>query len=186
MTTTRRTLLDRVRDPRDDEAWERFHALYAPLLYGYARARGVAHADAEEVRDQCLGEVARRMRTFEYDPRRGRFKSFLYRLARDEVVDLLRARREEHADTRTLESIETSEATPDETWERQWRESHLRWCLDRASDAVNERNYRAVRLLLDGATVPDVCARLGMNANQVYKAKMRVLRRVREILASVE
>lgn len=53
--------------------------------------------------------------------------------------------------------------------------------------AVSEPNYLAFRMLvLQDCTVDDVCDRLDMNRNQVYKAKSRVLHRVRRILAELD
>ena len=51
MTITRKTLLERVRDSSDHEAWTEFYELYAPLIYRYARGRGLPSHDAEEIRD---------------------------------------------------------------------------------------------------------------------------------------
>ena len=45
-------------------------------------------------------------------------------------------------------------------------------------------NHKAFCMLLfEECTVKQVCARLGLNANQVYKAKSRVLQRVRQLMA---
>ena len=52
MNTTRTTLLSRLKTRSDAAAWSEFHRIYAPLLYRYARGRGLSRADAEEVRDQ--------------------------------------------------------------------------------------------------------------------------------------
>ena len=186
MPTTRKTLLARVRDPRDAEAWAQFYGLYSPLLYRYARAQGLGEHDAEEIRDQCLALVAGKMTAFEYDPRRGGFRGWLHRIASGRVVDLLRRRREaERASEREVPLVDPN-PTPDEVWDHAWRDEHLRYCLEQARDAVTPRNYRAFQLmLLDGYSVEQVCATLDMNPNQVYKAKHRVLKRVRERLARV-
>jgi len=184
---TRRTLLARVRDPADHAAWVEFHGLYAPLLLRYARALGLSRDDAEEVRDHCLALLATRMRTFEYRPERGRFKTWLHRLAHDRSVDLLRRRRPQHADTRALGRVADPGSDPDRRFEAAWREQTLRRALARALRSVARRDARAFRLLLDGRhDVPAVSARLGLNANQVYKAKSRVLARVRELVGEEE
>ena len=91
MNTTRQTLLHRVRDPSDREAWEQFFELYSPLLEGYARAHGLGKDDAEEVRDQCLEVLAKKLPTFEYERARGSFSSWLHRIAHGKVIDLERA-----------------------------------------------------------------------------------------------
>jgi len=183
---TRRTLLERVRDPRDEEAWERFHSVYAPLLYRYATLRGLGPDDAEEIRDQCLGKLARRLPDFEYDPKKGRFKAWLQRITRDEIVDHLRRRRPQQADTNALAELHTREPAPPEAWEEEWRRHHLRYGLEHAGRKLAPRDHEAFRmLLLEGASVPEVCERLGMNANQVYKAKSRALLQVRKVLENL-
>ena len=96
MPTTRATLLQRVRDSRDAEAWEEFFALYAPLLQGYARALGLSAPDAEDVRDQCLLVVVQRIGTFHYDRARGlrRASTTLSRARLVEAVGLILRRLE--------------------------------------------------------------------------------------------
>jgi RNA polymerase sigma-70 factor (ECF subfamily) len=182
---TRRTLLARVRDAGDLPAWAEFHGLYAPLLLRYARALGLARDDAEEVRDACLEVLARRMRSFDYRPDRGRFRTWLYRIVRDKVADLLRRRAPRRADTALLARLEDPSSDPDARYEAAWRRQELRRALARALRSVSPRDARAFLLLLRGELgVPEVGGALGINANQVYKAKSRVLARVRAALAA--
>jgi RNA polymerase sigma-70 factor (ECF subfamily) len=183
MNTTRPSLLLRVRDLNDGEAWREFCEDYAPLLYRYARSLGLGHADAEEVRDACLALLTQRMPVFEYAAHRGRFKTWLYQIVRGKVVDTLRRYSPATADTGMLAAIRDPADSPDHAFERLWRERLLKDCLDRACASVSRRDALAFRLLLEeDRAVEDVCARLEMNANQVYKAKSRVLARVRELM----
>jgi RNA polymerase sigma-70 factor (ECF subfamily) len=187
VNTTRTTLIGRIRDREDSAAWQQFFALYAPILLGFARSRGLGHDAAEEVRDACLEIVSRRMPGFRYDRSRGGFKAWLYRIAHGKIVDHLRRKRELQADSVVLASLASAGPTPDEEWERSWRQEHLRYCLDRARGEVSERGYRAFDLLLvHGKTVPEVCQELDCTPNQVYKAKMRVLARVRRHLERLD
>lgn len=182
MTTTRKSLLGRVRDREDSAAWTEFHAIYAPLLYRYARGRGLSESDAEEIRDQVLEVVVRRMPEFEYDRKRGRFKAWLYRIASGRIVDAHRRRRELHAESGELREIADPAPRPDEIWEREWRAGHLRAAIERARHRAAARDGAIFDLLLQECPVPEVCERLGVNANQVYKAKSRMLRAVRDAL----
>jgi RNA polymerase sigma-70 factor (ECF subfamily) len=183
MTTTRATLLDRVRDPRDREAWEQFFELYAPLLEGYARANGLGPADAEEVRDRCLAVVAQRMPDFEYERALGTFKAWLFRIAHGKVVDVRRRAREERAPTEALRALPSPADDPDELWERRWREEHLRFALARAREAESAAGRDAIDLLLQHAPVELVRERTQLTVHQVYKVRARLLKRVRESLA---
>ena len=187
MTTTRATLLARLKSRSDAEAWSQFQKLYAPLLYRYGRGRGLSREDAEDVRNQCLEVVARKIGTFKYDKAKGGFKNWLYRIAHRKVIDLLRKRRERVADSEEIRALRDPGPTPDETWEQHWEQEHLRYCVEQIRGSVSEMNHRAFCMLLfEECTVDQVCARLGMNANQVYKAKSRVLQRVRQKLAEFD
>lgn len=185
--TTSRTLLERLRDPADEDAWSRFLELYAPLLESWARAQGLSQADAEEVRDQCLARVFQRLPAFEYERARGGFQPWLYTLARGRVIDWLRRRREPQPDTRELGALSDPGPGPDELWERTWRREHLRYALAEVRRREPPRSFHVFELLLqDGLSVAEVCERTGLNANQVYKAKARVLERVRAVLARLD
>ena len=187
MTTTRASLLLRIKNRSDAGAWAEFHKLYAPLLYRYARSRGLPRQDAEEVRDECLEVVARKIPRFDYDTEKGSFKNWLYRIASGKVIDLLRKHHERVADTQDLRDLRDAEPTPDELWEQHWKYEHLKRCVEQIRGSVSKMNYEAFHMLLfEECTVEEVCARLGLNANQVYKAKSRVLQRVRQKLTELD
>jgi RNA polymerase sigma-70 factor (ECF subfamily) len=183
VNTTRKTLLQRVRDNTDSQAWEQFFALYAPLLESYARALGLSPCDAEEVRDECLALITKRMPAFEYERSKGSFKSWLYRLAHGKVVDLLRRPTSQRASTESWLALEDSANALDERWETLWRREHLRHAFTEArrdESAVTLQVFELV--LIEGLPVPEVCERTGLNARQIYKVKARMLKRVRDVL----
>jgi len=187
VATTRATLLERVRDARDAAAWEEFFALYAPLLEGYARALGLPPADAEEVRDQCLAAVVQRIGTFHYDRARGSFKGWLHRIARSRVIDALRKPRAERGETAALLALPDEGPEPDEAWEREWRAEHLRFALDEVRRSRDAEGRELVDLLIDeGLPAREIGARLGLNQNQVYKARARLLADVGRALRRLE
>ena len=183
MPSTRQTLLHRVRDPGDREAWAEFFELYAPLLEGYARAHGLARDDAEEVRDQCLEVLSRKLRDFEYERARGSFSAWLHRIAHAKVIDLVRARKVRARESVELSALAAAGVDPDERWERQWRAEHLRYALARVQQDEPEERFRVFEMLLvDELSVPEVCARAGLRTTQVYKIKASVLKKVRAVL----
>lgn len=186
MRTTRASLLQRVRDPEDRDAWLEFYEIYAPLLYRFARGRGLSPSDAEEVRDQCLEVLSRRMPEFDYDRTRGRFKGWLFTMAQARVVDLVRLRRASRLSTDEMRSVADARTDPRQLWEEAWRREHLRFAMDRARLRVSALTWNIFELLLQDVAVPDVCRDLGVNRNQVYKARGRVLTEVRALVAELE
>ena len=76
MTTssqTRLSLIARLSDREDVEAWDEFTAIYVPLLYRMARQKGLQHADAEELAQEVLVAVSRAVDRWQPDPRGGDF-----------------------------------------------------------------------------------------------------------------
>jgi len=186
LNTTRPSLLLRVRNREDDRAWGEFVALYRPLLLRYAQARGLDPEDAEDVAQHCLANIIRKIRDFEYDPRLGRFRSWLRRMVDHRVISVFRRRRELHADTREFERPQQRERSPDETWQRIWLEEHLRHCLEQVRTRVAPHTFEAFhRVVLKGCPVPEVCGALDMTPNQVYVARSRVTRHLQDLMAEL-
>jgi hypothetical protein len=69
---SRPSLLLRLRDWQDQEVWARFAEVYAPLIYGYLRKRGLQDADAADLTQTCPRQVAAHVGSLEFDPRRNR------------------------------------------------------------------------------------------------------------------
>lgn len=183
MSATRLTLLQRVRDPADREAWNEFFGLYAPLLEGYARAQGLSRTDAEEVRDQCLEVLARKLPDFEYERARGSFQAWLHGIVRGKVIDLLRSRHVRAHESIELGTLRDAKGDLDALWERQWRAEHLRYALARVRDEADAERFRVFELLLvEGLSVAEVGQKTGWPATRIYKTKAALLARVRALL----
>ncbi len=183
MNSTRASLIARLADRNDSEAWENFQSLYGPLIRNFARAQGLTGHDADEVRDQCFEVVVRRMRDFQYDPSKAGFKAWLYRIVRGKVIDSRRRKREVGLESEELRDLLDPSPTAEQLWNTRWDHEHLLHGLERARALVSPKNWRAFEMLLiEDASVADVCSALALNTNQVYKAKSRVLAEVRRIL----
>jgi len=70
-TQTSPTLLGRLREaPNDEPAWSAFVERYGTRIYGWCRQWGLGEADADDVARNVLVLLARKLRTFVYDPSR--------------------------------------------------------------------------------------------------------------------
>lgn len=184
---TRASLLIRIRDPRDAEAWREFDALYRPMLMRFALARKLSPPEAEDVVQHVMTAVHEHIGSFEYDPGKGRFKGWLRTIVNNRVRALLGRRREALAESGDFQVEQEREQAPDEEFDRFWMEEHLRHAVERVRGEVEDSTYRAFRAhVLDGWSVEQTCAEFGMNPNQVYRIKFRVMQKLREHLRMLD
>src|SRR5262249_26637266 len=90
---TRPSLLISIRNPQDKEAWCQFVDIYAPLVYGYVRKRGLQDADAADVAQEVLRAVAAAAGRLEYDPHKGSFRGWLFTVTRNKLRNFIAAKR---------------------------------------------------------------------------------------------
>src|ERR1700676_5432926 len=84
---TRASLLVRLRDSQDHDAWREFVRLYAPVVYRFARRKGLQDADAADLTQEVLRGVSSSVRAF--DPQFGLFRSWLFTLAHRRLYDFV-------------------------------------------------------------------------------------------------
>ena len=82
---TRPSLLVRIRDPRDEPAWQEFAEIYGPLIVRLGLAKGLQEADAADLAQEVFSSVARSAETGGYDPARGSFRGWLFGIARNKA-----------------------------------------------------------------------------------------------------
>ncbi len=190
---TRPSLLVRLRDHRDNQAWGEFVELYAPLIYTYARKRGLQDADAADLTQNCLRQVAAHVGRLEYDPRRGTFRGWLFTIVRNKLRDfqhrphrLYQGSGDPHVQ-RLLELQPASEPEEKAQWEREYRLGLLSWAADQVRPQVQEATWQAFwQTAVEGKSGKEVAQALGLTAAAVYLAKSRVMARLRAVIREVQ
>jgi RNA polymerase sigma-70 factor (ECF subfamily) len=187
---TRPSLLLRLRDPADDEAWRVFVDTYTPLVYGYCRRRGLQPNDVADVTQDVMTEVCRSIPEFSYRPERGRFRDWLATVTRSQLLKFLR--RDQRAGKGTggpdaddlIRQLAAPEA--DTLWDEAFRARVLEVALKRIRPEFEESTWRAFeRTWIDGQDPARVSAEVGLSVGAVYVAKSRVLKRLREEVAAL-
>jgi len=184
-TTTRSSLIARLRDPGDENAWRLFDRLYGEVMVRYGTARGLSLEDAEDVRQNVLLALVRFMPRFEFQRDRGKFRSYLGRVVGNAIHRFRNKAHRSHewlaADLaefdRGVESVEL-----DELWEREWVEHHLRKALASLRGSMSERSLDIFTQLLGGASPEAVAADHDTSVEAVKKVRQRVRVRLREAL----
>jgi RNA polymerase sigma-70 factor (ECF subfamily) len=177
--STSATLLNRVRSPLDQGAWNEFVERYGRRIYGWCRQWGLQEADAEDVTQDVLLRLARNMRGFAYDPSRS-FRGWLRTLTHHAWSDFLEGRKRPgtgSGDGEVTQALEQVEARDDLT---RWLDDEFTRALFEEASArvrlrVQPHTWEAFRLTaIEGKSGTEVAALLGMQVATVFVARSKV------------
>jgi len=181
---TRRSLISRLRNCEDEESWRTFFKTYWKLLYSFAVRRGCTDAEAEEVVQETVISVARKMPEYRYDPAVCSFKGWLMHVTNWRVIDQIRKRAPGRTTSVALDvDVPTKVGASDleSLWEEEWQKNLLDAALERVKRKVNPESYQIFFLLLVKQQSPSQIARmLKISVGRVYLAKHRVGALVRQ------
>jgi RNA polymerase sigma-70 factor (ECF subfamily) len=189
---TRASLLVRLRDPRDEAAWKEFIDIYGPLVYGYVRKQGLQDADAADLGQDVLGAVAGAVGRLEYDPGRGSFRNWLFTIVRNKLTNWRAAQANRLRGSGDSETQRLLEQCPESTreeqdWQTEWEERLFAWACEQVRRGVTDQTWQAFwRTAMDGRPGKQVAEDLGLSVAAVYRARSRVLARLKELVQSVQ
>jgi len=181
------SLLDSLKLQADGEAWERFVALYAPLIRGWLRRLGAAPSDLEDVVQEVLIVVFRRMPEFTKTSQTGALRSWLRTITAHCVRDFWK-KKNKHGGAiggsdflNVVAQLEDPNSGLSTAWNRAHDRHVLQFLLEEIRPTVSETNWQAFsRFALEGQSADDVAQELGISTNAVFIAKSRVLSRLRQ------
>jgi RNA polymerase sigma factor (sigma-70 family) len=188
--TTRPSLLIRIRDAADHDAWNQFVEVYASLIHHFARRKGLQEADAADITQDVLRQVSDSIGRFEYTPNRGSFRAWLFTVTRNRILNFFsRDGRgaKGSGDTSVRQLLEQQPAAEEQAdWDREV-EQHLFACaVERVRPEFRENSWQAFwKTAVESHSASDTAAELGASVGAVYIAKSRVLARLKEVVASL-
>jgi RNA polymerase sigma-70 factor (ECF subfamily) len=181
---TRYSLILRLSDPADAEAWRAFVSLYEPLVYGLARKKGLQDADARDLCQEVLVAVARAIDRWE--PERGSFRGWLSRIARNLLVNFLtRPHGPRGSGASSVQELLDAQPAADPAatalFETEYRRRVFRWAADEVKGEFTAATWQAFwDTAVGGRSPKEVAEELGLSLGAVYIARSRVLARLRE------
>lgn len=180
------SLLGRLRNsPIDQQSWNEFVDRYGAMVFSWSRKWGLQVADAEDVTQAVLADLARQMQTFEYDPR-GCFRGWLKTLAYRAWCDFLSKREKSNQKQLPAEAfalIVSPEAVEDflEQIDRQAQQEILQKAMDIVMLQVQPSTWAAFKkTAIENLPGKQVAEQLDINIGTVYVAKSKVIKHLRK------
>ena len=184
---TRRSLMLRLRDQEDELAWTEFVEIYQPLIYRLVRSKGFQDADAHELTQEAIMAVASAIGSWDPDPARGRFRSWLFRTTRNLMINFLTRSRPDHrgtGDTRFHKLLE-QQADRSDSAESQFRLEYqrqvFRWAAEQIRERFQESTWQAFwQTAVEERPISDVAEALGISIGAVYASRSRVMAELKQ------
>ena len=193
---TRPSLLVRLRDLQDQQSWEEFYTVYQPLVFRMARSQGFQDADASELTQEVFVAVASAIERWDPDPKRGSFRGWLFRIARNLMINWLAYRRRHPAAAGNSDIHRLLAEQPDPhglnqedsaVFDRQYKRQAFAWAADQIRNEFRENTWQAFWLSsVENMPVVEVAGQLKISLGAVYIARSRVMARLREKIETLD
>lgn len=184
---TSASLLERLRTSPEQADWNLLVELYTPLIRGWLRRYSASNQDADDVVQEVLSVVVRKLPFFERE-RTGSFRSWLRTISVNCLRDSWKAKkfRPSAAGGSDFQNVLEQMADPASELAQRWNDEHDRHVLQSLLEQIRPKLKDEIwlafkRLTIDGASAAEVAGELGTTTNAVYIAKSRVMSQLREL-----
>jgi RNA polymerase sigma-70 factor (ECF subfamily) len=195
---TRQSLLSRIKDLEDRESWQDFFDTYWRLIYGVARKSGLNDAEAQDIVQETVISVARKIEGFKYVPAQCSFKTWMLQITRWRIISQLKRRDRAGRSSGLSDAGEQEglslEQIPDPAgvdleviWDEEWRKNLLAVALERVKRKIDPEQFQIFDLnCVEQWPAQKVAHTLGLNIGRVYLARHRVGKLVKAELRRLE
>lgn len=183
---TSTSLLERLRDRGNADSWRVLVEVYTPMIRGWLKRHSGLDQDADDVIQEVLAVVVRRIPEFHREPRVGAFRAWLRAITVNCLRDSWKARRHRlnaTGDSHVAELVQQLE-DPNSRLSRLWDQEHDQHVTQRLLEIIRpeftEKTWQAFqRFALASEPAESVAADLQITVNAVFIAKSRVLSALR-------
>lgn len=194
---TRASLLSRLKNLDDQDSWRLFYEKYWRLIYGQALKAGLTHVEAQEVVQQTLIALSRKIASFNYNSQTGSFKGWLFRLTQWRITDQFQKRAHNvvplecvglENDLPELDPSEAMLVEPlDSTWVQDWKAAMLEVAIDKLRKKLPPKHFQIFDLAVRKEQPTGMVAQtLGLNRGHVYLVKLRTISQLKTEIARLE
>lgn len=191
---TRASLVLRLRDRDDHDAWGDFVVDYGPMLYRFIRSRGLQDADAADLVQDVMRSVGTAIGRLDYAKEKGGFRAWLFTITRNKLSTYFEKRKRigpTANDTAQFELLSNKSAGPselDQRWELEHQRQLAAEAMETLKPSIDPNTWLAFELTaIEGLSAGDAGKQIGMSKGAVYVARSRVTAKLRsEIQARLD
>ena len=188
MVDTSASLLEQLQTRPSDQAWQRMVQIYDPMFRGWLKSYSVSAGDCDDLVQEILLVLMRKLPEFEYNGRPGSFRAWAKQVALNCVRRSWRTKQRAPLATgdsdflQQLNQLEDPHSQLSREWDRQHDRVVVQKLLHLIQANVEPQIWQAFSLhVVHGEPVAAVAERLGVKPGYVYVAKSRILSRLREL-----
>jgi RNA polymerase sigma factor (sigma-70 family) len=180
------SLIARVRDRTDVESWREFYQFYHPLLTRYLRRLGLKEESVNDVIQDVFVRLLQALPKFELDGKRGRFRSYLWKLTYSGLVDeARRVKTRRHAEEEWIKRFLVADEAESRKVQEELNEINYREIIDRALPRVRAVTSARAWACFEQRLLRDrpgsaIAAELDISEKVVFVYASRVLKAVRQ------
>ncbi len=189
---TRESLIQRLPDAADIDAWNRFVEIYEPLLFRLARSKGFQTADAEDFVQEALTAISRAIGRWVIEENRGKFRVWLFRIAQNLAANFLTRPKHKRLGSgdsqvaRLLNELPANQGSSSD-FQREYQRELFRWAAENVREQVSEKQWKAFWLTsVENLEIGEVATELKMSVGSIYIARFRITARIRGFIQTHE
>lgn len=185
---TQLSLIVKIRDAGDEDAWSEFVQIYQPVVQRFVRRHGLQYADAVEITQEVLSRVAKSIESWDANHQKSTFRGWLYRITRNITIDFLRKKKIERqrmasSDAGLSQVADMGNNDQSQEFDREFEKQVFYWAAEKLKPSFKPANWQAFWMsTIDGVPVIDVAKQLQMTPGNVYVARSRIMSRLSELV----
>jgi RNA polymerase sigma factor (sigma-70 family) len=188
---TRISLIVRLRQPGNQEAWHEFASLYEPLIYRLAARKGMQHADAQDLLQDVLVAISKGIDRFEIGEDRGRFRGWLFRISRNLIVNAIEKRQRIVIGSGDSDICRQLAQQPDPEEHSacilEFRRELFHWAARKIRLEFQASTWNLFwRTSVDDEVISDVANDLGLSIGAAYAARCRILAKLKKTIEELD
>lgn len=193
---TKQTLLVRIKDKDDQQAWEEFVVYYDSFILRVLRSLRIDSAEEDDLKQEILLKLWKSLKSLDYNPQRARFRTWLGTVIRNKVYDFLR-KKQRTVKSSPVEDFQVEQQSVDLNEEEMINIIDKEWCknitqiaLKNLESVFSGNAIQVFKLSLEETPAKKIAEKLDIAENSVYTLRKRVesklIREIKRLKEDIE